>query len=153
MHLCWVYWRIHRFIRLHPHLLWLISHASLARLSAVVQSLSHVRLLKFPCTAACQASLSIIISQACSNSRPLSQWCHPTISSSVVPFFSCLQSFSASGSFPMSQFFPSGGQIIRASTSASVFPVNSQGWFPLGLTGLISFLSKGLARVFTSTTV
>ena len=74
--------------------------------------------------------------EACSNSCPLSQWCHPTISSSVVPFFSCLQSFPASGSFPMSLFFPSGGQRIGASASASVLPVNIQDWFPLELTGL-----------------
>ena len=82
-----------------------------------------------------------------------SWWCHPTISSSVVPFSSCLQSFPASGSFPMSQFFASGGQSIRASASASVLPMNIQGWFPLGLTDLISLLSKGLSRVFSSTTI
>ena len=76
--------------------------------------------------------------EACSNSYPLSQWCHPTISSSVVPFSSCLRSFLASGSFPMSQFFTSGGQTIEASASASVFPMNIQDWIPLGLTGLIS---------------
>ena len=74
---------------------------------------------------------------AYSNSCPLSQWCHPTISSSVVPFSSCLQSFPASGSFPMSQFLTSGGQIIRVSASASVLPMNVQGWFPLGRTGWI----------------
>ena len=73
----------------------------------------------------------------CSNSCPLSQWCHPTISSSIAPFSSCPQSFPASGSFPMSPLFASGGQRIRASTSASVLPVNIQGWFLLGLTGLI----------------
>ena len=89
---------------------------------------------------------------ACSNSCPLSQWCHPTISSSVVPF-SCLQSFPASGSFPMSQFFSSVGQSIRVSASSSVLPINIQDWFPLGLTGLISLQSKGLSRVFSSTTV
>ena len=87
-----------------------------------------------------------------SNSCPLSQWCHPTMSSSVVPF-SCPQSFPASGSFPMSQLFTSGGQSIGASASASVLPMNIQGWFPLGLTGLISLLSKGLSRIFSSTTV
>ena len=84
----------------------------------------------------------------CSNSCPLSQWCHPTISSSVIPFSSCTQSFPASGSFPMSQLFTSGSQSIGA--SASVLPVNIQGWFPLGLTGLISLLSKGLSRVFST---
>ena len=77
-------------------------------------------------------------------SCPLSWWCHPAISSSVVPFSSCLQSFPASGSFQMSQLFASGGQTIGASASASVLPVNIQGWFPLGSTGLISLLSKGL---------
>ena len=86
----------------------------------------------------------------CSNSCPLSWWFHPTISSFVAPF-SCLQSFPVSGSFPMSQLFTSGGQSIGASTL--VFPMNIQSWFPLGLTGLISLLSKGLSRVFSSTTV
>ena len=83
---------------------------------------------------------------ACSNSCPLSQWCHPTISPSVVPFSSCLQSFPASGSFQISQFFSSGGQRTGASASAPVLPINIQGWFPLGLTSLISLLSKGLSR-------
>ena len=87
-----------------------------------------------------------------SNSAPSSQWCHPTISSSVIPFSSCLQSFPASGSFSMSQFFTSSGQSIRVSASASVLPRNIQGSFPLGLTGLISLLSKGLSRVFSSIT-
>ena len=90
---------------------------------------------------------------AWSNSCPLSQWCHPTISSSVVPFSSCLQSSLASGTFPMSQFFTSGGQNIGASALASILPMNFQDWFPLGLTGLISLLSKGLSRVFYNTTV
>ena len=88
----------------------------------------------------------------CSNSCPSSRWCHPTILSSVVPF-SCLQSFQASGSFPMSQFFTSGDQSIGASASASVLPMNIQGWFPLGLTDRISLQSKGLSRVFFNTTV
>ena len=90
---------------------------------------------------------------ACSNSCPSSQWCHPTISSSVVPFSSCLQSFPAPGSFPVSQFFTSGGQSIGASASASVLPMNIQDYFPLGWTGLISFQSKGLSRVFSNTIV
>ena len=90
--------------------------------------------------------------RACSNSRPLSQWCHPTISSSVVPF-SCLQSFPASGSFPLSWLFTSGGQSIGALASASVFPKNIQDWFPLGLTGLISSQFKGLSKVLPNTTV
>ena len=80
---------------------------------------------------------------AYSNSCPLSQWCHPIISSSVIPFSSCLQSFPASGSFPMSQFFASGGQSIAVSASASVLPMNIQDWFSLGWTGCISLLSKG----------
>ena len=88
----------------------------------------------------------------CSNSCPLSQWCHPTISSSVIPF-SCLQSFPASGSFPTSQLFTSGGQSIGASASASVFPMNIQNWFPLGLIGVISLQPKRLSRVFTSITI
>ena len=88
-----------------------------------------------------------------SNSCSLSQWCHPTISSSVVPFSSCLQSFPASGSFQINQFFASGGQSIAVSASASVFPMNIQDWFPLGWTGLISLQSKGLSRDFSSTTV
>ena len=82
---------------------------------------------------------------ACSNSCPSSQRCHPTISSSVIPFSSCLQSFPALGSFPMSQFFASGGQSIRVSASASVLPMNIQDLFPLGWTGLISLQSKGLS--------
>ena len=90
---------------------------------------------------------------ACSNSSPLSQWCHPTISSSFVPFSSCLQSFPAPGSFPMSRPFTSDGQSIVASASASVLPMTIQVWFPLGLTDLLSLLSKGLSRVFSSTTI
>ena len=90
---------------------------------------------------------------ACSNSCPSSRWCHPTISSSVIPFSSRLQSCPASGSFLMRWLFTSGGQSIRVSTSASVLPMNIQDWFPLGLTGLISLQSKGLSRVFSNTTV
>ena len=84
---------------------------------------------------------------AYSNLYPSSRWCHPTISSSVIPFSSCLQSFSASGSFPKSQFFTSGEQSIGVSAVASVLPVNIQVWFPLGLAGVISLQSKGLSRV------
>ena len=90
---------------------------------------------------------------ACSNSCSLSRWCHPTISSSIVPFSSCLQSFPASGSFLMSQLFTSGSQSIGVSASASILPMNIQDWFPLGLRGLISLQSKGLSSVFTSTTI
>ena len=88
-----------------------------------------------------------------SNSCPSSQWCHPTISSSVVPFSSCPQSLLASGSFPMSQLFAWGGQSIGVSASASVLPVNTQDWSPLGWTGWISLQSKRLSRVFSNTTV
>ena len=105
-----------------------------------------------PWTAAHQASLSFTISGACSNLCPLSQWCHPTILS-CCPFSSFLQSFPVLGSFLMSRLFISGGQSIRASASASIFPKNIQGWFPLGLTDLISLQSKGLSRVFSSTTI
>ena len=87
---------------------------------------------------------------ACSNSCPLSQWCHPTISSSVVPFSSCLQSFPELGSFPVSQFFKSGSQSTRA--SASILPKNIQDWFPLGWTGWIFILSKGLSGIFSNIT-
>ena len=104
--------------------------------------LQHVRLL-------CQSPTP----GACSNSCPSSRWGHPTISSSVTPFSSCLQSFLAPEYFPMSQFFASGGQNIGVSASASVLQMNIQDWFPLGLTGWISLLSKGLSRVFSSTTV
>ena len=114
-----------------------------------VRSLSHVQLFVTPWTAAHQASLAITNPWASSNSCPSSQWCHPTILSSFGPFSSCLQSFPASGSFPTSWLFTSGGQSIGASTS--VLPVNIQGWFPLGLTGLISLLSKGLSTVFSNT--
>ena len=103
--------------------------------------LQHARL---PCP-----SLSPRVS---SNSCPLSRWYHSTISSSVTLFSCCLQSFSASGSFPVSQLFASGGQTIGASALASILPVNIQGWFPLGLTGLISLLSKGLSRAFSNIT-
>ena len=110
---------------------------------AVVQSLSHVPLFVTQWTAARQALLSSPSPRACSNSCSWSWWCHPTITSSVIPFSSCLQSFPASGSFPMSQFFTSGGQSIGA--SVSILPMNIQDWFPLGLTGLIDLQSKGLS--------
>ena len=115
----------------------------------VVQSLSCVWLCD-PWMAAHQASSPLPSPGACSNSCPLSQRCHPTIWSSVVPFSSCLQSFPTSWSFLMSQFFTSGGQSIGFSASASVLSMNIQGWFPLGLTGLISLQSKGFSRVFSS---
>ena len=115
----------------------------------VVQSLSRVRLFVTPWTVAHQASPS---PGACSNSCPLSQWCHPTISSSVIPF-SCLQSFSASGSFLMSQLFASGGQNIGALASAWALPMNIQDWYPLELAGLISLPFQGFSKVYYNTTV
>ena len=87
------------------------------------------------------------------NPCPSNWWCHPNISSSVISFSSCLQSFPESGSFPMSQLFSSGGQSIEASASASVLQMNIQDWFPLGLTNLVSLQSKGLSRVFSNTSV
>ena len=87
------------------------------------------------------------------NSCPSSQWCHPAISSSVIPFSSCPQSLPASGSFPMSQLFASGDQSTGVSASASVLPINTQDWSPLGWTGWISLQSKGLSRVFSNTTI
>ena len=118
------------------------------------QSLSPVQLFVTPWTAAHQASLSI--TNSCSSlklMRPLSWWYHPTISSSVISFSSHLQSFLASESFPMSQFFTSGGQSIGVSTSASVLPKNTQDWSPLDWTGWISLQLKGLSGVFSNTTV
>ena len=94
-----------------------------------------------------------LYSGVCWNSCPLCWWSHPAISSSVIPFSSCLQSFTASESFPVNQFFASDGQSIGVSASASVLPMNIQEWFPLGLTGLISLQSKRLSRDFSNTTV
>ena len=118
-----------------------------------VQFFSHVQFFATPWTTARQASLSITTPGVYSNSCPLSRWCHSTISSSVVPLSSHLPSFPASGSFPMSQFFTSGGQSIGVSASALVLPMNIQDWFHLGWTGWISLESKGLSRVFSNTTV
>ena len=108
----------------------------------MVHGLQHARL---PCPSPTPGAYS--------ETYPSSRWCHPTISSSVIPFSSCLQSFPASGSFPMSQFFTSGGQSIGASASVSVLPMNTQDGFLLGLTGWISLQSKGLSRVFFNTTI
>ena len=105
-------------------------------------SLQHARL---PCSSPTHG----VYSSSC----PSSHWCHPTISSSIIPFTSCFQFFPASGSFQMSQFFASGGQSIRVSASTSVLPMHIQGWFLLGRTGLISSQFKGLSRVFSNTTV
>ena len=115
-----------------------------------VQSLSCVHLSATPRTAACQACLFITNSQSL---LILSRWYHPTILSSVIPFSSCPQPFLASGSFPVSRLFVSGGQSIGVSASALILPMNMQGWFPLGWTGWISLQSKGLSRVFSNTTV
>ena len=130
-----------------------MQNATLKKEFALIQLLSHVQLFATPWTVACQSSLSFTSPGTCSNSCPLSQWCHPTISSSVIPFSFCLKSFPAPGSFLMSQLFASGHQSIWVSASASVLPMNIQGWFSLGLTGLISWQSKELSRVFSNTTV
>ena len=115
----------------------------------VVQSLSHIRLFVIPWTATHQASLSFTVPQSLLNFCPLSQWCHPTISSSCHPLL--LPSiFPSIRVLPVSCFFTSSGWNIEASASASVLPMNIQGWFPSGLTGLISLLSKGLSGVFSS---
>ena len=118
----------------------------------VVQLPSCVWLFPTVWTALCQASLSLTI-WVCPGSYPLNQWCRTAISLSVTLFSFCLQSYPASGSFPVSQLFTSGGWNIGTLASASVLPMNIQDWFPLRLTGLISLLSKGLSRVFSSTTV
>ena len=114
---------------------------------------SHVLLFVTPWTVSRLVSLSFTVSQSCSNPCSLSQWCHPTILSSVVPFCSCLQSFLASGSFQMSQLSASGSQSIGVSASKSIPPMNTQDWSPLGRTGWISLQSKGLSTVFSNTTV
>ena len=117
-----------------------------------VQSLNCVWFCA-PWTTAHQTSCPSPSPGVCSVSCSFSWWCHQTISTSIVPFSSCLQSFPASGSFPVRRLFTSGGQIIGALASASVLPMNIQGWFPLGLTGLISLQSKRLLQVFSSTTI
>ena len=117
----------------------------------VVQSLSSVDSLQLHGLQLTRPPCPSPSSGVCSNSCPLRRWCHPTISSTVIPFSSCLQSFPTSGSFPVSQLFASGGQSVGA--SASVLPMNIHDWFPLWLTGLISLLSKWLSRVFSSITI
>ena len=106
-----------------------------------------------PWTVACQASLSITNSQSLLKLMSIESWCHPIISSSVLPFSSHLQSFPSSGSFQMSQFFASSGQSIGVSASTSVLPMNTQDWSPLAWTGWISLQSKGLSKVFSNSTV
>ena len=119
----------------------------------LVQSLSHVWLFVTPWTTACKFLCPPLSPGVCSNSCPLNWWCYLTISFSVACFFFCLQPFPASGSFPVSRFFTSCVQSIRAPVSASVLPMNTQDWFPLRLTSLISLLSKGLSRVFSNVTM
>ena len=131
-----------------PQIWWSDSIASRHQFSRSVVSNSVT-----PWIAARQASLSITNSWVYSNSYPLSRWCHPAISSSVVSFSFCSQSLPASGSFPMSQLFAWGDQSIGVSASASVLPMNTQDWFPSGWTGWISLQSKGLSRVFSNITV
>ena len=115
-----------------------------------VQSFSPVRIFVTCSTTDFPVLQQLVdLDQTCSSS----QWCHPTIASSVIPFSSCLQSFPVSRAFLMSQLFTSGGQSIGVSASASVLPMNIQDWFPLGWTGLISLQSKGLSRVVSNTTV
>ena len=134
-------------IQFHPKSfnIWLtVQISSVAQLCLTLQPqwLQHARL-------PCPSPTPGVYSNSCS----LSRWCHPVISSSVIPFSSRLPSFPASGSFQMNQFFASGGQSIGVSASASVLPINIQDWFPLGWTGWISLQSKGLSRVFSNTTV
>ena len=128
----------------------------IVRIKAVVvlvQSISHVLLLWQHGLQHSRLAWPSPALRACSNSRPLSWWCHPTISSSVIPFSYCPLSFLASESFLKNLLFTSGGQSIGASASASVLPMNIQDWFPLGFTGLISLQTKGLSRVFSNSTV
>ena len=118
-----------------------------------VQSLSRVQLFATPWITAARPPCPSPVPRVYSNSCPSSQWCHPAISSSVIPFSSCPQSLPASGSFPMSQLFLWGGQSTGVSASASVLPMNTQDWPPLGWTGWISLQPNGLSRVLSNTTV
>ena len=122
-------------------------------MSCSLQSLSRVQIFKPHGLQHASPPCPLPNPRVYSNSCPLSRWCHPTISSSVIPFSSYLQSFPSSESFTMSQLFASGGQSTGVSILTSVLPVNIQDWFPLGLTGWISLHSKGLSRVFSNTTV
>ena len=145
-------WLMEGFHQYHPPDL--LHHGNFRHLKdSSVQVLSRVWLFATPWITARQASLSITNSGVHSNSRPSSRWCHPAISSSVVPFSSSPQSLPASGFFPMRQLFAWGGQNIGVSASASVLPMNTQVWSSLGWTGWISLQSKGLSRVFSNTTV
>ena len=131
----------------------LVLRYTLTHVSSVQFSRSFMSDSVTPWTAARQSSLSITNSRSLPKPCPFCWWCHPTISSSVVPFSSCPQSSPASGSFPMSQLFASGGQNIGVSASTSVFPMNIQDWSPLGWIGWVSLQSKGLSRVFCNTTI
>ena len=121
--------------------------------SRSIKAFLMVQLFVTPCSWHARLPCPSPTPEACSNSSPLSRWYHPTISSSVTPLSSCPQSFAASGFFPVSQLFASGGQSIGTSALASVLSMNIQGWFTLGSTGFISLQSKGLSRVFSSTTI
>ena len=137
-----------------PNRLWLFfTDPQILCMVAIVQWLDRIWLFAAPWTAAWQASCPSLFPRVCSNSCPLSWWCHPTISSSVTLFSFCLQSFLSQEFCPSSRLFSSGGQNIGASASVSALPMNIQGWFPLGMTDLISLLSKWLSKVFSSTTV
>ena len=138
-------------MRLKPFTVWNSNHMADTQFSSVSQ-LCLTLCNPLDCSTR-QLPCPSLTPRACSNSCPSSWWCHPTIESSVVPFSSCLQFFPAAGSFQMNQFFASGGQSIRVSASASVFPVNIQDWFTLGWTGWISLQSKEFSRVFSNTTV
>ena len=144
----WTHWLANQWFLIMPFLLhWLISILLSVQFSCSMLSDSAT-----PWTAARQASLSITNSQSLLKLCPLSQWCHPTISSSVVPFSSCLQPFPASGPYEVN-FLHQVAKILGVSAAASVLPVNTQDWSPLGWTGWISLQSKGLSRVFSNTTV
>ena len=123
------------------------------RIYSSIQSLSHVQLFATPWMQHARPPCPSPNPGVHPNPCPSNWWCHPTISSSVIPFSSCPQSFPASGSFQMNQLFSSGGQSIGVSVSTSVLPMNTQDWSPLGWTGWISLQSKGLSRVFSNTTV
>ena len=143
----WIPWTCEYYFTMVNTQVFILSYPVVA-----VQLLSRVWLFATPKTAACQAPLTPVSPGVCSNSCPLSLWCSLTISSSAAAFSSCPQSLPASGSFPVSQLFTSGGQSIEASASVSVLPVNIHGWFLLGLSGLI-LQSKELSRVFSNTTI
>ena len=146
-----------KWLAFDPNLKWIIPSVDILAAGwgqfSSVQSLSHVRLFATPWTAAHQASLSITNSRSPPKPMSIDRWCHPTFSSSVVPFSSCSQSLPASKSFPMSHLFAWGGQNTGVSALASFLPKKSQGWSPSEWTGWISVQFKGLSRVFTNTTV